>query len=82
MAGTKIDFNGGYFGFERCRDPKDGKQYLRAVIHHSKSGRTTSSDVPLNEVFRFAKEAVQQALLADGHPADQVMNVKWETITR
>lgn len=79
MAGTKLDFKGGYLGIERCRDPKSGKQYLRAVIHHAGTGRTTSSDVEVSEVFRFATEMVQQALLADGHPADEVTRVSWRS---
>ena len=79
MAGAVLRFENGYLGFERVVNPENGEQYLRAVIHSTSTGRTTSSPVELSEVFSFASEAVKQALLADGHSEVEIGDVRWNS---
>lgn len=79
MAGALIKFNGGWMGFERCTDPKDDSQYLRATIYTSSQGRTVSGPVTLAQVFEFASESVRQALLADGHSEDEIKEIAWSS---
>lgn len=79
MAGVVLEFSNGYLGFERVENPTDGKQYLRAVIHSSSTGRTTSAPVELRQVFEFATEAVRQAMLADGHDESELIDLTWES---
>ena len=80
MAGAVIKFGNGWMGFERCTDPKDETQYLRAVIHSGSTGRTTSSPVTVPQVMEFATEAVRQALLADGHSEDEIKEIAWRSV--
>ena len=63
MAGAKLDFGNGSLGFERCVDPADDKQFLRAVIHHNATGRTTSAAVSIDDAATFVSEAMKQICL-------------------
>jgi len=73
MAGAILIFSNGRMGFERCRNPDDGSQYLRAVIYHSASGRRTSAPVETDEVERFVGETLRQCLLARGLSEDDIV---------
>lgn len=79
MAGAVLEFEGGCLGFERCIEPGTGKEYLRAVIHSSRRGLTTTAPVEVHKVFEFATEAVKQALLADGYSEADVARVTWQS---
>jgi hypothetical protein len=79
MAGAQLIFANGYLGFERVKDPKGEKQYLRAVIHNNSTGLTTSAPVEITQVVEFATEAVRQALLADGHDEEFVADLVWSS---
>lgn len=60
---ARLNFANGALGFERCIGP-DGKQFLRAFIYSSQSGRTSSSGVDLPEVADFLREAMRQVAFA------------------
>lgn len=79
MAGAKLEFDNGCLGIERCVDPTDGKQYLRACIQSYSTGRTTTAPVEIRDVMAFATEVAKQALLADGHDEREIGELVWRS---
>jgi hypothetical protein len=75
MAGAVLKFEGGYLGIERCEDPDDGKQYLRAVIHSGSTGRTASAPIDIENVEQFAFEILRECALGRGYTDEDDMRM-------
>lgn len=74
MAGASLKFGNSYLGIERCSNPEDGKEYLRAVIFSAHTGNTSSGPVEIKDVQRFALDIFRQSLFVLGYTDDDLVN--------